>query len=99
VKVFIDACLAMCNIYNTICYHKLKIVIKLDAAASYVLKLYSEEKLNQVNVGFIIQETEKLIDIVIKEKFRAVQEILRDNDLDTDLLLRDAMTSAKSTYF
>lgn len=89
----------MCNIYNTICYHKLKIVIKLDAAARYVIQLYSDELLNQVNVGFIIQETEKLIDIVIKEKFRAVQEILRDNDLDTDLLLRDAMTSAKSTYF
>jgi hypothetical protein len=99
VKVFIDACLAMCNIYNTICYHKLKIVIKLDAAASYVLQLYSEEKLNQVNVGFIIQETEKLIDIVIKKKFRAVQEILGDNNLDTDLLLRDAMTPAKSTIF
>ena len=53
--------------------------------------MLAEQKLNQVNVQFVMQETQSLVNAVIAEKLQQVSQVLTENNLDPDILLAEVL--------
>ncbi len=65
-----------------------------DTGADFVLKLLSEQKLNQVNVQFVIDAASNLINQSVKNHMLQVLSVLSANNIDCsclDSLLESSM--------
>ena len=61
--------------------------------------MLAEQKLNQVNVQFVMQETQSLVNAVIAEKLQQVSQVLTENNLDPDILLAEVRKRQPLEYF